>query len=213
MVIKINKMDAITNSINNVNSENINIIKKIINDFENVDSNTEQKAKQQQQQHQRQRRKHYCKYYGKISHSDSFIHRYKRSQISPKASSLENNFIKFKPTKSLQEFLETDDDIYINFIDNCDNNADYFGGGGGGDANTAFSRRCSRINKSKKSLLGNNIKYSDGIDEVNAYMDSKKHQEQVNKNVKEVRICKFQIASTKFKRISLAIELLDIQLN
>lgn len=180
MVIKINKMDAITSSIN---SENINIIKKIINDFENVENRTTNAAATTTTT--TKRRKHYCKYYGKISHSDSFIHRYKKSQISPKASSLENNFIKFKPTKSLQEFLETEDDVYINFIENCDNNTDNYYGD---YANTAFNRRCSRINKSKKSLLGNNIKYSDGIDEVKVYMESKKHQEQVSKNVKEVRI-------------------------
>lgn len=183
-----NKMDANQPSTNNINSENINIIKKIINDFENqsnsvgsMRSSTHNYSNNAMEYHasrtpkaSRRSRKVSSSKFGKISHSDSFIHKYKKSQISPKTNSLENNFIKYKPATSLQEFIENEDNVYINFMERGDNE--------NADANSF-----NRSQRSKLNLLRNSIKYSDGlIDDIKLYAESKKHQEKVKRNVKEV---------------------------
>ncbi|KAJ3651093.1 hypothetical protein Zmor_017153 [Zophobas morio] len=152
MLIKNQKMDE-------VNPENINIIKKIIDDFE-------QNARGQKQR----RRGRSCK----ISQSDSLIHRYRRCQISPKSGgSLDGAFFRIRCRgDSLDDFIRSEDEVYINFVENGDDN-------GNADAN-AFKPRV------RKSFLKAN---SVGVDEVKLYMESKKHQERVTKNVKEVNLC------------------------
>ncbi|XP_015836380.1 potassium voltage-gated channel unc-103 isoform X4 [Tribolium castaneum] len=138
-----------------INPENITIIKKIIDDFEQNPGKVPKK-----------RRCRSCK----ISQSDSLIHRYRRCQISPKSGSLDGAFFRVRCRgTSLENFIRSEDEVYINFAENGDDN-------GNADAN-AFKPRVRR-----SFLKANNV----GVDEVKAYMESKKHQERVTKNVKEV---------------------------
>lgn len=166
-------------TMNHVDPENINIIKKIIDDFENTSPGNKNRSKLKK----RGRHK-------KISNSDSFIHKYKRSQISPKTtSSLDGHIIKSKPSNSVEEFLQKEDDVYINFFENCDNE--------NADANS-FWKRTGRKGVFKGSGSG---KLADGIvDEFRLLRESKSHQERVRKNVKEVsiRILIFRVLSFKF---------------
>lgn len=129
-----------------VDVDNLTIIKKIIDDFENGGGG-------------RRRR---CK----ISRSDSLIHRYRRCQISPKSGgSLDGAFFRVRSS----DFVKSEDEVYINFVENGEDC-------GNADAN-AFKP------KGRKSFLtANNV----GVDEAKVYMESKKHQERVSKNVKEV---------------------------
>ncbi|XP_044260512.1 potassium voltage-gated channel unc-103-like isoform X4 [Tribolium madens] len=139
-----------------INPENINIIKKIIDDFEQHPGKVPKNK----------RRCRSCK----ISQSDSLIHRYRRCQISPKSGSLDGAFFRVRCRgTSLENFIRSEDEVYINFAENGDDN-------GNADAN-AFKPRVRR-----SFLKANNV----GVDEVKAYMESKKHQERVTKNVKEV---------------------------
>lgn len=142
-----------------INTENLNIIKKIIDDFEN---NAQNKSKSK-------KRVKSCK----ISQSDSLIHRYRRCQISPKSGgSLDGAFFRVKRGDSLDEFAKTEDELYINFIENGDDS-------GNADANV-FKPRIRKSFAVRGSVTG--------VDEVKVYMESKKHQDRVNKNVNEVRL-------------------------
>ncbi|CAG9815005.1 unnamed protein product [Phaedon cochleariae] len=151
-------------NMNHINPENINIIKKIIEDFENTDT-----AKTKHK-HKRSKTK-------KISSSDSFIHKYKKSQISPKTTySLDEKKNKTKPSESLEDFLKNENDVYINFFEHCDiENA---------DANAIWKF------KNKQSVLENSISAkSEGcVDEFRNLQDSRILRERVNRNVKEVNI-------------------------
>lgn len=159
MLIKSDKMDAKA-AMNHVDPENINIIKKIIDDFENASPGNKKLKK---------RSKH-----KKISNSDSFIHRYKRSQISPKTtSSLDGHIVKSKPSNSVEEFLQKDNDVYINFFENCDNE--------NADANAFLKLRKSVFKGSGSGKLADGF-----IDEYKVLRESKIHQERVRNNVREV---------------------------
>ncbi|KAJ8970266.1 hypothetical protein NQ317_017161 [Molorchus minor] len=150
-----------TPTTNHINHENINIIKKIIDDFEKS-SPTGRNRSGKKVKHK------------KISNSDSFIHRYKRSQVSPKTTgSLDGQVVKCKPSNSLEEFLQKENDVYINFFENCDNE--------NADAN-AFMRFTGR-----KSVFKSSGIISDGfLDEYKVLRETKGHQERVKKNVKEI---------------------------
>lgn len=147
-------------NMNHVNPENINIIKKIIDDFENNGTNGKSTKKK------RTKTK-------KISNSDSFIHKYKKSQISPKtATSLDGNILRYKPSHSIEDFLQKDSDVYINFVENCDTE--------NADAN-AFRKL-----RQRKSVFKGG-KFNVEIDEFKNLMDTKSRQDRVRQNVKEVR--------------------------
>lgn len=158
MLIKSKPMEKHVN-MNHINSENINIIKKIIDDFEHAG---EKKSK--------------CYKTKKISNSDSFIHKYKKSQISPKTtSSLDGNIIRYKPSPSFEDFLKNSD-VYLNIVENCDNE--------NADAN-AFRRihhRKSVFNKSNSS----GKKFSADIEDFQKFMDSQSNRDRVNRNYNEV---------------------------
>ncbi|CAH1998833.1 unnamed protein product [Acanthoscelides obtectus] len=182
MLIKSDKMDR--HNTNHISPENINIIKKIIDDFEN--SNIPGKPKKKRRSK-------------KISNSDSLIHKYKRSQISPKTACsydgnlLDGNLKKFKPSLSLEDGLEKETDVYINFAEHCDTE--------NADAN-AFR---GRHKQPRKSVYNN--KNDACLDDYKSLRDTKVHQERVKQNVKEIKsnsdsliyTCTSQV-SDKFKR-------------
>ncbi|KAG5892768.1 hypothetical protein JTB14_007984 [Gonioctena quinquepunctata] len=162
MLIKSDPMEKSSN-MNHVNPENINIIKKIIDDFEHGEATPKPPKRK------RSKTK-------KISNSDSLIHKYKRSQISPKtAGSLDGKPIKFQPSGSVEDFFKNENDVYINFFENCDSE--------NADAN-AFRKFVHRKSLFKSS---NSAKFSEGFgDEFRVLRESEWHQERVKNNVKEV---------------------------
>lgn len=148
---------------NHINQENITIIRKIIDDFETNDLTKVSKKRRSKTK--------------KISTSDSLIHRYKKSQISPKtACSLDGVRKKSKPSTSIEEFLKNENnDVYINFMENCDTE--------NADANT-FTKY-----KQRKSIFRSSIgtKYGDSfVDEIRILQGTQKHQDRVRSNVNEV---------------------------
>lgn len=154
-------------NMNHINPENINIIKKIIDDFENTSSGSKTSKRKR------------CSKSKKISNSDSFIHKYKKSQISPKTtSSLDGNIIRYKPSASIEDFLNKDSEVYINIIENCDNE--------NADANAFRKIRHRKSIFSKSNATGN--KFSVDLDEFQRMVESKSNQDRVNKNFKEVSI-------------------------
>uniref|UniRef100_A0A6P7G9P3 Uncharacterized protein LOC114339486 n=1 Tax=Diabrotica virgifera virgifera TaxID=50390 RepID=A0A6P7G9P3_DIAVI len=163
MLIKSTLMEKSQN-MNHV-TQDLTIIKKIIDDFETNDPTKYQK-----------KRRNKIK---KISNSDSFIHKYKKSQISPKTTcSLDGARKKNKPSNSIEDFLKNDNnDVYINFMENCDTENT--------DAN--IFRRF----RQRKSIFRNSIgaKYGDNfVDEIRILQGTKGHQERVKTNVNESRL-------------------------
>ncbi|KAK9874291.1 hypothetical protein WA026_002643 [Henosepilachna vigintioctopunctata] len=163
--------------------ENINIIKNIIEDFpvtlEPIQSPKTKNIKG------RKRCKN-CNKYTKISNSaDNVISKNKKYQISPKTPrSMDKNFTYFQNstlcrTGNAQNSNQNEEnEVYISFAekDNKDNK----------DANTNDFRR---LEKRRKSFFRSSVKYSDDIrDEVKIFMESKKNQDKVSRNVKEVGI-------------------------
>lgn len=172
MLIKSEPMEKRSN-MNHIDPENIAIIKKIIDDFDYQSSSSRTSKK-----------KRSCKT-KKISNSDSFIHKYKKSQISPKTiNSLDGNIIRYKPSSSIDDFFhkensdKIDTDVFINIVENCDNENT--------DAN-AFQRLRRRKSIFSKTNVTDN-KFSAELDEFQEIVESKTNQERVNKNFKEVCI-------------------------
>lgn len=175
MLIKSEPVETCSN-MNHINPENINIIKKIIDDFEYTSSSSRFSKKKRSSKTK------------KISNSDSFIHKYKKSQISPKTTySLDGHIIRYKPSLSIEEFLnkeyndKRDSDVYINIVENCDNENT--------DAN-AFQRLRRRKSIFNKSNITSN-KLSADLDEFQRIVNSKANQDRINKNFKEVCIPTF----------------------
>lgn len=172
MLIKSEPVETCSN-MNHINPENINIIKKIIDDFEYTSSSSRSSKKKRSSKTK------------KISNSDSFIHKYKKSQISPKTTySLDGHIIRYKPSPSIEDFLnkehndKRDSDVYINIVENCDNENT--------DAN-AFQRLRRRKSIFSRSNITSN-KLSADLDEFQKIVNSKTNQDRINKNFKEVCI-------------------------
>lgn len=181
MLIKSEPMEKRSN-MNHINPENINIIKKIIDDFENTSSCSKTCKKKR------------CAKTKKISNSDSFIHKYKKSQISPKTtSSLDGNIIRYKPSASVEDFLNREDghkkdgDVYINIVENCENE--------NADAN-AFRKLRHRKSIFNRNTSCTSNKFSLDLEEFQKMVESKTNQDRVNKNFKEVRIIAFLLLIT-----------------
>lgn len=156
----------------NMNPENIAIIKKIIDDFDYQSSSSRTSKRK------RSRSK-------KFSNSDSFIHKYKKSQISPKTiNSLDGHFYRYKPSGSIEDVFnkeisdKIDSDVFINIVENCENENT--------DAN-AFQKLRRRKSYFNKTNVTDN-KFSAELDEFQRIIESKTNQERVDKNFKEVCI-------------------------
>lgn len=173
MLIKSEPMEKRSN-MNHINPENINIIKKIIDDFESTSINVTSKKKR-------------CSKSKKISHSDSFIHKYKKSQISPKTTnSLDGNIIRYKPSRSIEDIVNKENfenknsDVYLNIFETCDNE--------NADAN-AFRRLRQRKSIFGRSFASTGNKFSLDLEEFQRMVESKTNQDRVNQKYKEVGMC------------------------
>ncbi|KAL3271058.1 hypothetical protein HHI36_021558 [Cryptolaemus montrouzieri] len=157
--------------------ENINIIKNIIEDFT---VNTEPVATPKAKISNGRKRCKNCNKYTKISNSaDNVINKNKKYQISPKTPrSMDKNFTYFKNSAANMTSTQNSEEnnVYISFAekDNKDNK----------DAN---AKDFKKLEKRRRSFFRGSIKYSEDIrDEVKVFMESKKNQDLVSRNVKEV---------------------------
>lgn len=163
MLIK--NMEEISNK-DAMNAENLNIIRRIIDDFE-----TTQLKKCDDKKKPKSHR------FRKISRSDSIIN---RCRISPKntARVLHKSYDGQFHAVSLQDVLKSEDSLYINI---CENNASVENA----DANSIKNfERMSR--RQTKAFIGNNVKDVSKVLDEAAAAAQRMHQEKVMKGVQEV---------------------------
>lgn len=148
--------------------ENLNIIRRIIDDFENT------------QQPRNLKKKSQCR---KISRSDSIIN---RNRISPKNNTITSRRVlhhhrsydgRFFHAVSLQDVVKSEDSLYLNIYETNTSVENT-------DANSPKNFNASR--RQTKAFIGNNV-VSKVLDEAAAAAAEKRHQEMVMKGVQEVR--------------------------
>lgn len=152
-----------------VNSENIHIVRRIIDDFERSEfASSRTKSR-------RHGPKNHRLHTGKISRSDSLIH---KCRIQPKGHKvfhedhLEKSVFPGK-TRSLQSVGRSHDSL--SYWDIFENRASVENT----NANTA-----KNVGRRQSSHVGNSV--GKGVDDARLAEEARRHQEKVNKNVKEV---------------------------
>lgn len=150
-----------------MNEENLNIIRRIIDDFENTQlKRCAKKGKSGSR-------------FRKISRSDSIIN---KSRVSPKSTErvLHRSYDGQFRAVSLQDVVKGEDSLYINI---CENNASVDNADANSPKNFDTTTR-----RQTKAFIGNSVKgVSKALDEA-AAAAQKKHQEKVMKGVQEVRV-------------------------